>query len=135
MDHVEYPPLYPYLFPVREQRDDHRAVRRSLVLLYHQEIPILYPRPHHALPHDPQEITPPPRARREKLGRQRVGLLTGRHRLETTPGGDPAEQCHVARRLPAFPREPECPRTPPYPGYVSFLFQPDKVVVYGLRAT
>src|SRR5215211_3894161 len=166
MDHIEYPPLYPYFFredqdlfvlpvlrpqphlrafavepldgyliPIPEQRDDHRTVRRNLVFFHHQEIPILYPGPNHALPHNPQEITPPSGAHREQLRRQRVGLLTERHCLQATTGGDPAEQSHVARRLPTLPRQPERPRTPPHPPHISFFLQPAKVVVYSLRTT
>src|SRR5215213_460625 len=166
MDHIEYPPLYPYLLrgdqdlfvlpvlrpqphlralavqpldsyriPIPEQRDDHRAVRQNLVFFHHQEIPILYPGPHHALPHNPQEITPPSGTHREQFRSQRVGLVTERHRLEATTGGDPAKQSHVAHRLPTLPRQPERPRTPPHPHHISFFLQPAKVVVYGLRTT
>src|SRR5829696_4651471 len=128
-------PLDGYLIPIPEQRDDHRAVRRNLVFFHHQEIPILYPGPHHALSHNPQQITPPSGTHREEFRSQRVGLVTESHRLEATTGGDPAEQNHVARRLPALLRQPERPRTPPHSLHVSFFLQPAKVVVYGLRTT
>src|SRR5215208_1450952 len=128
-------PLDGYLIPIAEQRDDHSTVRRNLVFFHHQEIPILYPGPNHTLPHNPQEITPPSGAHGEQLRRQRVGLVTERHRLEAATGGDPAEQSHAARRLPTFPRQPERPRPPPHPYHVSSLLQPAKVVVYRLRTT
>src|SRR5215210_774036 len=77
-------PLHRHLLPAPEERHDHRPFRRCLVLLDDEEIPILYPRPHHALPYHPQEVAPPPGTRREQLGGQRVSLVR-RHGLEPPP--------------------------------------------------
>src|SRR5215211_5520039 len=125
-------PLHRHLLPAPEERHDHRPFRRCLVLLDDEEIPILYPRPHHALPHHPQEVAPPPGTRREQLGGQRVSLVR-RHGLEPPPRGDPAHESHPPRSLPPFVGEPDHLRPPHLPYHIPLLFQLPQMVVRRLR--
>ena len=113
--------FYRHLLAFPEQHHDYRTVRRALVLLHDQQISVLDPGPHHALPHHPQQIPALPRTRREQLRRQRIGLV-GRHGLQPTPGGDPAQQ----PLLPATPHPFSVSRTilrPALPRHVTFFLQ------------
>src|SRR5688572_27945268 len=71
-------------------------VWRVFVFFYDQEVPVGYVRPDHGLSNHPQEVAPPARAGPHELRRQRVGLIPNRHGLESSSGGDPTQQRHLA---------------------------------------
>ena len=76
------------------------TVGRVFVFFYEQEVSVGYVRPDHGLPHNPQEVAPPARAGPHEFRRQRVGLVTERHRLEATTSGTLAvtgEQLSIVR--------------------------------------
>src|SRR5215212_1711036 len=78
-----------HFFAVPYQGCHHGSVRRVFVLLHDQEVPVCYVSPDHGLPHDPQQVAPPPQTRTDELGGERVGLVFYGHGLEATPCGDP----------------------------------------------
>src|SRR5829696_10143431 len=91
------------------------AVWGVFIFFYDQEVSVCYVSTDHGLPHDPQEVAPPARARPHELRRQRVGLIPDRNGLEPASGGDPTQQRHLASGLPTFLRQPYAARPPPPP--------------------
>src|SRR5919112_1893312 len=129
-------PFYRHLLAVSQESHDYRPVRRVLVLLHYQKVPVLDPRPHHALTHYPQEVTPSSRTGQKKLGRQRVRLVTQGHSFEPPAGGYPSQQGRltVQNGSPALLREPWRPGPVVQPLHVPVPFEPPQMMVNGLRA-
>src|SRR5215203_6165404 len=108
------------------------AIWRIFVFFYDQEVSVGYVRPDHGLPHNPQEVAPPARARPHELRRQRVSFIPHSHGLEPASGGDPTQQRHLTSSLPTFLRQPDAARPPTHPLDVPGLLQLFEMLVRGL---
>src|SRR5215210_7803432 len=59
--------LYRHLLPTVQQCHDHFTLGWILILLNHQEIAVLYPRPGHRVAPHPERVPPPARTREEQV--------------------------------------------------------------------